>query len=77
MLFSISRIGTPIREALGGDVYHDLNRGNSRAAFFHKDGDYEVFERVLAARQKQIDGVRLLDKKVLGLLTPFPRPATV
>jgi len=24
-----------------------LNRGNQRDAIFHKDGDYEAFERVL------------------------------
>jgi len=31
-----------------GAIYHALNRGNARAAIFHKDGDYEAFERILA-----------------------------
>jgi len=29
-------------------VYHVLNRANGRMPFFHKPGDYEAFERVLA-----------------------------
>ncbi len=29
-------------------VYHVLNRGNGRMRLFHKPGDYEAFERVLA-----------------------------
>ena len=29
-------------------LYHALNRGNARATIFHKDGDDEVFERILA-----------------------------
>jgi len=29
-------------------VYHVLNRGNGRMRLFHKAGDYEAFERVLA-----------------------------
>ena len=39
----------PLREALGGFVYHTLNRGNARAEIFSKPGDYEAFEKVLAA----------------------------
>ena len=35
------------RQAIGGLVYHVLNRGNLRACIFHKDGDYEAFERIL------------------------------
>jgi len=30
-----------------GEIYHALNRGNSRQRIFHKDEDYEAFERVL------------------------------
>ncbi len=60
MFRSISRMGRPLRVALGGYVYHVLNRGNGRAAIFHKDGDYEAFERVLAATQMRVEGVRLL-----------------
>ena len=29
-------------------IYHVLNRGNGRMRIFHKAGDYEAFERVLA-----------------------------
>ena len=35
------------RQAVGGLVYHVLNRGNLRAPIFHKDGDYEAFERIM------------------------------
>jgi hypothetical protein len=31
-----------------GMVYHVLNRGNGRMSIFHKAGDYEAFERMLA-----------------------------
>lgn len=30
-----------------GGLYHALNRGNSRAEIFHKDADFEAFERIL------------------------------
>lgn len=30
-----------------GVVYHVLNRGNARQTVFHKDGDYDAFQRVL------------------------------
>ena len=36
-------------------MYHALNRGNARAAVFHKDADYEAFERVIA------EGLELYD----------------
>ncbi len=29
-------------------LYHPLNRGNARGTNFHKDEDYEAFERILA-----------------------------
>jgi len=29
-------------------IYHALNRGNGRSFIFHKDGDYEAFENILA-----------------------------
>jgi len=35
------------RKALGGIIYHVLNRGNQRAALFDKEEDYEAFERIL------------------------------
>jgi len=46
-------MGRPYRTALGGYVYHMLNRGNGRLRIFHKDGDYEAFERVLGERKKR------------------------
>jgi putative transposase len=36
------------RSSEAGMVYHVLNRGNGRMRLFHKPGDYEAFERVLA-----------------------------
>jgi hypothetical protein len=41
-------MGRPHRLSLGGYSYHVLNRGNGRATVFHKDADYEAFERILA-----------------------------
>ena len=35
------------RVALGGYVYHVLNRANGRLPIFQKDGDYAAFERIL------------------------------
>ena len=35
------------RSIEAGTVYHVLNRGNGRMRLFHKDADYEAFERVL------------------------------
>ena len=31
-----------------GEIYHALNRGNARAAVFHKDEDFDAFERIVA-----------------------------
>jgi len=31
-----------------GGLYHTLNRGNARSAVFHKDEDYDAFERIMA-----------------------------
>jgi putative transposase len=52
-------MGRPLRVALGGYVYHVLNRGNGRAAVFHKAGDFEAFERILAETLKHVPGMRL------------------
>jgi putative transposase len=41
-------MGRPLRAALGGYVYHVLNRANARMPIFEEDEDYEAFERVLA-----------------------------
>ncbi len=37
----------PPRADIAGEFYHALNRGNGRMTIFHKDADYEAFERVL------------------------------
>jgi putative transposase len=36
-----------------GYAYHVLNRGNSKAAIFHQDGDDLAFIELLAAAKKQ------------------------
>lgn len=38
----------PPRADEAGAIYHALNRGNARQQIFHKDKDYEAFERVVA-----------------------------
>jgi len=53
-------MGRPLRAAPGGYVYHVLNRGNGRCTIFHKDGDYEAFERILAEALEHVPGMRLL-----------------
>ena len=41
------------RSIEAGMVYHVLNRGNGRMRLFHKDEDYDAFERVLAEGLKR------------------------
>ena len=53
-------MGRPRRVDRGGYAYHALNRGNGRAVIFHKDGDYEAFERILAESLAHVPGMRLL-----------------
>ncbi|MFQ5492294.1 MAG: transposase [Phycisphaerae bacterium] len=38
----------PPRADEAGAIYHVLNRGNARGTIFHKHGDFEAFERILA-----------------------------
>ncbi len=38
----------PPRADEAGAIYHVLNRGNQRQEIFHKEADYEAFERVVA-----------------------------
>lgn len=45
----------PPRADEAGGLYHALNRGNCRAQIFHKDADYEAFERVLAEGVERYD----------------------
>lgn len=47
------------REALGGYVYHVINRGVGRMKLFRTDADFAAFERVLAESQEQLE-MRLL-----------------
>jgi putative transposase len=47
-------MGRPWRACEGGYVYHVLNRANARLPLFQKDGDYQAFERVLAAACEQV-----------------------
>ncbi len=37
----------PPRADAAGEIYHVLNRGNGKQTIFHKEADYEAFERVL------------------------------
>ena len=53
-------MGRPHRVALGGYVYHVLNRANGRLPIFHKDADYAAFERILGEALEHVPGVRLL-----------------
>ncbi|MHC4718089.1 MAG: transposase, partial [Planctomycetota bacterium] len=42
------------RAAVGGMVYHVLNRANARMQIFDSRGDYEAFERVLAQAHERV-----------------------
>jgi len=53
-------MGRPHRAALGGYVYHMLNRANGRLPIFHKDGDYAAFEGILSEALEHVRGMRLL-----------------
>jgi putative transposase len=46
--------------ALGGYVYHVLNRANGRLPIFQKDGDYAAFERILGEALQHVESMRLL-----------------
>jgi putative transposase len=52
-------MGRPLRAAVGGLVYHVLNRANARLRIFDGDADYAAFERVLAEAVAR-EGTRLL-----------------
>jgi putative transposase len=45
--------------APGGYVYHVLNRGNGRMRLFHKEADYQGFERILSEALEHVPGMRL------------------
>ncbi len=40
-------MGRPKRADEAGGIYHALNRGNARDDIFHKDEDFDAFERIL------------------------------
>ncbi len=54
----------PRRADQAGELYHALNRGNLRATIFHKEEDYEAFERILA-EALQIFKVELFSYQLL------------
>ncbi len=43
----LCRIARTARAIEAGMIYHVLNRGNARMRLFHKDADFDAFERVL------------------------------
>lgn len=53
-------MGRPKRADEAGGIYHALNRGNARAAIFHKPEDFDAFERILA------DGLALYPCEILA-----------
>jgi putative transposase len=48
------------RRALGGLIYHVLNRANSRRRLFRTDADYRAFLDVLIEALRRFPGVKLL-----------------
>lgn len=57
---SIVVMGRPKRIALGGDVYHVLNRASGRLRIFKKASDFEAFEEVLS------DGIERFNMRICG-----------
>lgn len=53
-------MGRPKRVALGGFVYHVLNRANGRLRIFRKAADFAAFEAILA------EGIERVDMRVCG-----------
>jgi putative transposase len=48
------------RVAVGGVVYHVINRSNGRVPIFHNDEDYRHFESLL------LEGVELIGMRILA-----------
>jgi REP element-mobilizing transposase RayT len=48
------------RRALGGVVYHVLNRGNGRRRLFHSPGDYADFVALLRRAKDAVPGIEVL-----------------
>ena len=53
-------MGRPHRVALGGYVYHLLNRAKGRLPIFQKEPDYAAFEGILGEALEHVPGMRLL-----------------
>jgi putative transposase len=53
-------MGRPKRVALGGYVYHVLNRANGRLRIFRKKADFVAFEAILA------EGIERFDMRICG-----------
>ena len=49
-----------VRVAVGGEVYHCINRSNGRVPIFHTDDDYRHFESLL------LEGVELIGMRILA-----------
>jgi putative transposase len=52
------------RAAVGGYIYHVLNRANGREALFHKAADYQLFEQILAEVHERLP-LRILGYSVM------------
>jgi len=57
-------MGRPLRTALGGLIYHVLNRGNGRMQIFNTDSDYNAFENVIAQACERVP-MRILSYSVM------------
>jgi len=53
-------MGRPKRIALGGYVYHVLNRANGRLRIFRKQGDFQAFEQILG------EGIERFEMRICG-----------
>ena len=58
-------MGRPLRQALGGIVYHLLNRRVLRLPLFEDDGDYLAFWQVLAEAMRRTDAPQLLTASLM------------
>ena len=61
----LSAMPRTARAIEAGLIYHVLNRGNARMKLFHKDADFEAFERVLGEGLERYP-VRLLTYCLMG-----------
>ncbi|MGB7326499.1 MAG: hypothetical protein WBD31_16615 [Rubripirellula sp.] len=52
-------MGRPKRSDEAGVIYHMLNRANRRATIFHKEEDYEAFERIFIEALERCSSLEL------------------